>query len=116
MRQRVPCESARQLLDVVLSADVSLAAATALWSGSSDCTHPSTPVDLPQVPINMNHKNPTNFKNQYLKLEKVETQKKKNQNQRRKETWRLRNRELEQRRERRWGEGSVKWEIWGRWI
>lgn len=49
MRQRVPCESARQLLDVMLRDDVILAAATALWSGSSDCTHPSAPGGLPEI-------------------------------------------------------------------
>lgn len=46
VQQRVPCESARQLLDVVLRHDVSLAAATASWSGISDWTHPSAGLDL----------------------------------------------------------------------
>lgn len=36
------CESALKLLEVVLSRDVILAAATALWRGNKDCTHPSS--------------------------------------------------------------------------
>lgn len=47
MQQSVPCESARQLLDVVLKHEVILAVATALCSGSSDCTHPSSDGALP---------------------------------------------------------------------
>lgn len=46
MQQRVPCESARQLLDVVLRHDVNRAADTALCSGNSDCTHASSAGDL----------------------------------------------------------------------
>lgn len=42
MQQRVPCESDWQFLEVTLRREVILAAATALWSGNIDCTHPSS--------------------------------------------------------------------------
>lgn len=42
MQQRVPWESDWQFLEVTLRRDVILAAATALWSGNIDCTHPSS--------------------------------------------------------------------------
>lgn len=42
MQQRVPWESARQILEVMLRRDVILAAATALWSGNIDCKHPNS--------------------------------------------------------------------------
>ena len=53
MQQRVPWESARQLLEVTLKHDVILAAATALCSGNSDCAHLSSGEILPQT----NHNN-----------------------------------------------------------
>lgn len=39
MQQRIPCVRARQSREFKLRHDVNLAAATALWRGSSDCTH-----------------------------------------------------------------------------
>ena len=47
MQQSIPCESARELLDVVLRHDVILAVDTALCSGNIDCTPPNSTGDLP---------------------------------------------------------------------